>query len=330
MDFSRLSALASGHVESRILQVAVSLKLFDLLDNAQRTTASMAAALRTDPRATELLLNALVAMELLDKRGEEFALTSVAARYLITASPQYYGSMVLFDGSLWSSWSGLQEAVRSGNPVRPADMYQGDSKETERFILAMDSLVKARGDAAVVAGMLDLTGVKEMLDVGPGPATYVIELCKKYPLLHATLFDLPETMKFTRRFVEASGLVGRIRLVTGDYRTDTIPGSYGLIFLSNIIHSEGVEENRALLKKLYGCLGNRGRIVIKDHILDGSHTQPCAGAIFALLMLLTTRLGQCYSADEVKAWLESAGLPSVEEFPLPSPMTSSLIIATKS
>ena len=186
-----------------------------------------------------------------------------------------------------------------------------------------------RGDAEVVARMLDLSGVREILDVGAGPGTYAIELCRKNPKLRATLFDLPNTLQITRRCVEAAGLRERIHLVAGDYRHDVIPGDYGLIFLSNIIHSEGEEENRALMRKLDGCLEARGRIVIKDHVLDASLTRPAPGAVFALLMLLTTRHGRCYSLDEIKAWLYDAGLSSVEEMVLPAPFTSSLVVASK-
>jgi cyclopropane fatty-acyl-phospholipid synthase-like methyltransferase len=174
-----------------------------------------------------------------------------------------------------------------------------------------------------------MSGVRELLDVGPGPGTYAIHFCRKFPKLQATLFDLPETMKITARSVKDSGLEDRIRLVTGDYRVDPIVGSYQMIFLSNIIHAESAEENSLLMTKLNPCLERAGKIVIKDHILDDSLTQPPAGALFALLMLLTTEHGRCYSFSEVKGWLESAGYERVSQIHLPPPLTSSLVIGEK-
>jgi len=329
MDFSSMASLASGHVEARIVQVAVSLGVFDALVQKGQNALSLSSSLGTEPRATEMFLNALASLGLLNKEGNLFSLNEISSTCLVRGSPKYLGDMILFDLSLWSCWGDLEKAIRSGNAVRPADMYQGDPPETYQFIYAMDSLVKARGDAEVLAETLDLSNVNNILDIGPGPATYTIHLCRKNPGLRATLFDLPGTLKVTEGFVKDSGLGDRIRLETGDYRFDPIPGSYQMVFLSNIIHAESAEENNRLMRKVYQCLENKGRALIKDHILDDSLTKPPVGAIFALLMLLTTEQGRCYSFNEVKAWLQEAGFKAVKEILLPLPLTSSLVVGEK-
>jgi predicted O-methyltransferase YrrM len=208
-------------------------------------------------------------------------------------------------------------------------MYQDDPRETEIFINAMDSLVRARGDSAVMVAALDWREVRQMLDIGSGPATYPIALCHAYPQLRVTVFDLAATLEITRRYVARAGMENRIRLLQGDYRSDPIVGNYDLIFLSNIIHSESYEENQRLMAKLYGNVSSGGRVVVKDHILDSSRTQPPVGAIFSLLMLLTTHSGRCYGFNEIKAWLEHAGFHGVTPMDLPLPLTSSLVIAEK-
>ncbi len=329
MDFSSLVGLASGHVEARIVQVAVSLGLFDALEKKSQNALSLSAYLYTEPRATEMLLNALASLGLLKKEAGQYSLNETSANYLVRGSSKYLGDMILFDSSLWTCWGDLEKTIRSGTPVRPPDMYQGRTRETQQFIHAMDSLVKARGDAEIVAETLDLSNVNEILDIGAGPATYAIKLCRKNPALRATLFDLPGTLKVTEECVKDSGLWNRIRLEMGDYRSDPIPGSYQMVFLSNIIHGEGADENKRLMSKVYHCLEKNGKAVIKDHILDDSMIDPPVGAIFALLMLLTTAQGRCYSFNEVKAWLEQAGFRAIKEFPLPPPLTSSLVIGEK-
>lgn len=329
MEFSDLARLASGHVEARIIQTAVKLGVFDCIGDQKLDAPAIAASLATDHRATDLLLHALTALGVLTKSGQRFSLASVSAKYLVKSSAHYLGGMILFDGSLWDCWERLSDAVRSGQPARPANMYQDDPRETERFTNAMDSLVKARGDADIVASALDWNGVTELLDVGSGPATYPISLCRKYSKLRATIFDLPATIKITRRYVADVGLENRIKLVSGDYRSDPIPGSYQLIFLSNIIHGERYEENQRLIAKLYSNLERGGRIVIKDHILDSTQAHPPVGAIFSLLMLLTTQSGRCYTFEEVRSWLVKAGLKHVKQIDLPPPFTSSLVVGEK-
>jgi len=329
MNFSQLMGLASGHVEARLTQTAVELRIFDALENAALTSEEAAARLALEPKAAELLLNALAAVELLHKNAALFSLADTARQYLLRSSPYYVGDMIRFESSLWNCWEKLPEAIRSGKAVRPADMYQDDVNETETFISAMDSLVKARGDSDVVASALDWSHVGEFLDVGSGPATYPIALCKKFPNLHATIFDLPVTLNITRHFIRAAGMEDRIRLIAGDYRKDAIPGDYQVIFLSNVIHGEDYAKNEALIGKLAKNLEPAGRIVIKDHILDDSRAKPAVGAIFSLLMLLTTAGGRCYSFNEIRTWMEAAGLSEVEQINLSSPLTSSLVIGTK-
>jgi hypothetical protein len=329
MNFSELIGLAGGHVEARIVQTAVGLGFFDALDGAPAPAREIAHRLRTDPQATELLLNALVALRLVHKQAEAFSLTETAARFLCSRSAHYLGDMIRFEAMLWRSWESLPEAVRTGRAVRPTDMYQTDAKETEIFINAMDSLIKARGDNGPMATALDWTRVATMLDVGSGPATYPISLCQRFPQLRATVFDLPATLKIAARYVREANMTDRIRLIPGDYRSDPIPGSYDVIFLSNIIHGEDYQKNEALIATLAANLEPSGQIVIKDHILDLSRTNPAVGAIFSILMLLTTDGGRCYSFEEIKAWMTHAGLRQVEQIDLPAPLTSSLVIGRK-
>jgi SAM-dependent methyltransferase len=327
--FSALAKLASGHAEARIIQTAVQLGIFDAIEDRAIDAATIAANLNLEPRATELLLNALAALKLTKKSADRFSLTRVSSRYLRRASPEYLGGMILFDASLWHCWEHLSDAVRTGKPVRPADMYQEDPEETGVFISAMDSLVKARGDAEIVADRYPWDTVEDLLDIGSGPATYPIFLCREYPHLRATIFDLPKTLQITEGYAIKAGLNDRLRLVAGDYRKDEICGSYDVVFLSNIIHAESYEQNQSLMNKLYPVVTPGGHIIVKDHILERNRTAPPVGAIFSLLMLLTTLSGRCYGFDEVKSWMENAGFTDVAQMALPTPLNSALVLGRR-
>lgn len=329
MNFSGLMALAGGHAEARIVQTAVSLGFFETLEHGPQSAAALASHLQLNAEATELLLNALAALTLIEKRDEQFALSDAAQTYLLKSSPSYVGGMILFEAATWESWGKLPETLRTGKPARVPDMYQQAPDETEIFINAMDSLVKARGDTDAVADAMNWHNIQRLLDVGSGPATYPIALCRRFPHLRATIFDLPGTLKITARYVADAGLDARIDLKAGDYRTDPIPGKFDIVFLSNIIHGENADRNQALIARLAGNLTPSGCIVIKDHILDESRANPPVGAIFSLLMLLTTDGGRCYSFGEIKTWLERAGLRRVRQIDLPPPLTSALVIGAR-
>jgi hypothetical protein len=99
--------------------------------------------------------------------------------------------------------------------------------------------------------------------------------------------------------------------------------------LSNIVHGENYQKNETLIAKLASCLNPSGRIVIKDHILNDSRAEPPVGAIFSLLMLLTTDGGRCYSFTEIATWMNNAGLAHVRQIDFPPPLTSSLVIGRR-
>jgi len=331
MDYTRLAALVSGHGDARAIQVALKLKLFEALAAGESDAAALAAATGCDQRAVMILANAMVALGLLEKDDARYRLGEAARRYLIESSEEFLGGIISFDEAIFPLWVRLEDSVRDGAPVRTPDMFQSKPEETARFIRAMDSLVRARGDARYLASILDLSGVEVVVDVGGGPGTYLVEFVKRWPHLRAAICDLPATLAAARDVLaERDALVReRIELLSFDYRSDEIPIRCGAILLSNIIHSENEPINQTLAHKCFRALNPGGRLIIKDHILNRQLTEPAAGALFSLYLLMTTH-GRDYSFDEVRAWLSDAGFVDIEQQRLPSPpFSSSLMFARK-
>jgi 3-hydroxy-5-methyl-1-naphthoate 3-O-methyltransferase len=331
IDFTRLMAMAGGHAEARAIQTALKLGLFEALHPDERDADALAATIHCERRATMLLANAMVALGLLRNSGGQYALTDAARRFLLESSPEYLGGMILFDEALWSIWGKLDESIRDGQPARSLDMFQSHPDETRRFIRAMDSLVRARGDAVWTTQALDLSWAQTVADLGGGPGTYLIELLRRWPHLRGILFDLPATLEVTRRINNERGgtLQERLTLHELDYNRSEIPGPLDAIFMSNIIHSEDEAANTALLAKCFRALAPGGLLVIKDHIMNAGLTAPAAGAVFSLYLLLTTR-GRDYSFEEVAEWMQSAGFTDIRLQALPSPpFSSSIVMARK-
>lgn len=260
MGFGEIAAMAGGHAEARAIQVALKLGLFEALSRTPLDEASLARDMNTEARATGLLANALAALGLLDKSDGRFALTDDARRYLLRDSDEYLGGMILFDAARWDEWGRLEDSIRTGKPARTPDMFQSAPEDTARFIRAMDSLVRARGDAAWVAENLDLGKTGHIADLGGGPGTYVAAMLKRWPHLRASVWDLPATLVVAREVLaEREPTVhDRVEIVTVDYLKDQLPSGADAIFMSNIIHSENESTNAALIKKCYDALAPRG------------------------------------------------------------------------
>jgi SAM-dependent methyltransferase len=331
MDFAELAALASGHAEARAIQTALKLGIFEVLESSPLDEVALAEAISANRRGTALLANAMTALELLNKRGNRYSLSEASRRYLVRTSPEYLGGLILFDEAIFQTWAHLEQTIRAGVPARPTDMFQSRPEETERFIRAMDSLTRARGDPIYVADRLDLSRVTRLGDIGGGPGTYSVAMLQRWPHLRAAIYDLPATLEVAHRILKQRepAALERIDLVRFDYLYDEIPARCDALFMSNIIHNEDESDVAQIFRKCFRALESGGMLIVKDHIMNADLTEPRAGAIFALYLLLTTR-GRDYSYEEVSRWLRDAGFVDVRHETLPSPpFTSSMVIARK-
>lgn len=301
----RLWELARGFQPSRILLTAVELGVFAALGERSRTSADLASALHTDRRATDRLMNALAVLGLLEKEGEIFRNGPEARDYLVPGKPGYVGEALMHAVNMWSSWSTLTEAVRAGTSVLKRDESAWREWVTP-FIAAMQ--YNSRRNAPRVIAAIDLSGVRRLLDVGGGSAAYSVEFCRANPNLEAVVFDLPDVVPLTQRYIKEAGFANRIRTTAGDYNTDELGRDFDLAFLSAVIHSNSPDENEELFGKCWRALKPGGRIVVQDFIVDDNRTSPPMAAVFALNMLVATRGGDTYTQAEIEGWLEAAGL----------------------
>src|SRR3954452_18371648 len=111
----RILDIAAGYEPALILEAAVRLNVFDVLDEHPMPLADVAAKTECSQRGMRVLLNALVGLDLLDKYGDLYALNSESSAYLVSKSPKYQGHMCKHvSRHLLPRWMRLTEVVRSG------------------------------------------------------------------------------------------------------------------------------------------------------------------------------------------------------------------------
>jgi len=306
-------AMARGFQATRVLLSAVELDLFGHLAGGPLTAPQVAERAGTDARATELLLNALVALGLLGKQGQGFANTPAAGEALVPDAPGSVVPAVQHANRLWDHWSTLSEVLRTGEP---ADVPERFPDATEVFILAMH--VFARQRAAAVVELVDLRGVRRLLDLGGGPGTYACAFARRRPGLEVVLFDRPPVVPIAQRVTASECPGGQIRTVPGDFLSDHLGSGFDLIWASAIIHMLRPEQNRMLFTRCYAALSPGGRLVIQDGIMDESKTHPPDAALFAINMLINTEGGASWSEPEVREWLTGCGFVGVERTDTPT------------
>lgn len=300
-----IMALAGAFRQSRVLLSGYDLGVFTVLGSGTASAAEVAARVGADVRGLDRLLDALVAIGMLEKSGGRFRNTPAAARWLDAASPDCLSSLG-HQSQLFRAWDTLTAAVKAGTTVRDRAR---DGFNLEAFIEAMDRRARETADALVAR--IDLAGVGRVLDVGGGSGAFSIAFCRAREGLRATVLDLPDVVPLTARYVAAAGMQDRVSTVAGDFHEAPFGEGFDIVFLSAIVHMNGDDENRRLVAKAAAALKPGGRIVIQDFVMDDSRTTPADGALFALNMLVNTKAGDTYTLAEMRAWLEGAGCPRV-------------------
>jgi SAM-dependent methyltransferase len=119
----------------------------------------------------------------------------------------------------------------------------------------------------------------------------------------------------------------RFSFIRGDVLEVDFGNDYDIATLGHILHTEGEERSRKLLKKVFGALKPGGTIAIGEWLVEDDRTGPLNGLIFAVNMLVHSERGDTFSFNEIKNWLEDSGFKKVRKLQAPGP--SPLILATK-
>jgi 2-polyprenyl-3-methyl-5-hydroxy-6-metoxy-1,4-benzoquinol methylase len=316
--------IANAFQRSRVLLTAYELDLFTVINDEWKTSLEVAQAIGADARATDRLMNALVVVGLLEKRESRFTNTPTAAEFLVRGRPEYMAGLA-HTASLWRTWSGLTEAVRTGTSTVGDEVNERGDDWLRAFIGAMHWRARQMSDGVVC--LIDLAGVERVLDVGGGSGAFSMAFVRAAQGVHAVVFDLPNVVPLTRHYVESGGYAAQVSTVVGDYRDQELPAGFDLVFLSAIIHANSPEENRRLLRKAAAAANPGGQVVVLDQIVNEDRTAPAMAVMFALNMLVGTGAGDTYTESEVRSWMQEAGLQRIIR--KDTPFGNSLIIGRR-
>ena len=317
---------------SKIMFVAVSLGIFDLLGNGPWAAHDLARAIGADADALERLLNACVGLRLLRKDNSEYANEPVAQTYLRRDSDSTLTGYVLYsDRALYPLWGELEDAVRDGtNRWQQVFGVAGSlfdhffKTETAKrdFLAGMHGFGLLSSPRVIEA--FDLTPYQCLVDLGGATGHLAMAACERYPKLRAAVFDLPSVIEVTREYVNKRGFQDRIELIPGDFFKDPLPEA-DLFSLGRILHDWSEEKIRLLLRRIYARLPRGGALLIAERLLDETKTGPLNALAQSLNMLVCTD-GKERTLSEYTAFLREAGFAEVEGKHTGAPLDAILAI----
>ncbi len=321
---SQLLDLMEGYVPARILTTAAKLGLLDPVFQPA-TPEEIAARCHLPSKGIHYLLDALVAMDLFEKREGIYAFKG-EIRELFKWDPDLRWDLIHHD-HLYDVWGRLERGIRLGHsPDPPKEDLARYPESLEIFLRAMGT--HARRMVPILLRDLSWESVHNLLDLGGGGAGFALSLVRGIGKLHVTLMDLPDAVALTETFLEKEPERDRIRCLAGNAYTDPLPaGPFDRILISHLLHIYPEEENRRLILKVSENLEPGKELLLIDYFLNEAETSPREAVFFRLLMLIGTPNGDGFSVPTVKEWLRDAGLEIGRVLPLDRGNT--LILAHK-
>jgi ubiquinone/menaquinone biosynthesis C-methylase UbiE len=326
----RLQQFGFAYAPPFVISAAVHNKVFDTLEAGPKTVDQVRKQTGASARGLRVIMDALVGLELLKKdRQSRYSLTPESHAFLISEKP---ATLAGFFGSILpvmiSRWLRLTDVVRDG---RPAVAVNQETEGTEFFSQLVETIIPmSYPGAQKLADHLKIAKANQpvrVIDLAAGSGIWGIAMAQKSPQVRVAAVDWPRMIPTTKRITGKFGVRDCFDFIEGDLSEAKFGSGYDLATLGHILHSEGEQRSRQLLKKTFRALKSGGIIAIAEWLVNDDRTKPLPSLMFSVQMLVNTEKGGTFSFNEIKKWLEAAGFKKVRKVEAPGP--SPLILATK-
>jgi hypothetical protein len=323
--------IAYAFRKSKALLSAVELDLFTTLGDGRFDADKIAESIGIDSRGARDFLDALVALDLLDRDSHGgYTNRPDCAIYLDRRKQSYIGGLLeQLNSRLYASWGLLTQALRTGRPQSSLgsngyEAFYANPFESETFLNAMTggSAIAARQLAARFPWHLYRT----LIDIGTAQGCAPVEIARMHPHLTGGGFDLPQVEPAFARFVRQHDLSDRLRFYAGDFLRDPLPQADVLI-MGRILHNWDLPTKKLLIDKSYQALRARGVLIVYDALINDGRSGPAHNLLASLNMLIETAGGFEYTGADCSSWMRDAGFDAIRIEPLGSTYTA--VIGTK-
>ena len=284
-----------GFMPSRCLLTALELDIFTAVGDGANAE-QIGAKIHANARAVGMLLNALVALGLLYKSGDDYKNTPESARFFVQGSKDNHRDGLLHTANIWHRWSTLTDAVRRGTRVPIESRHpRMDAQLHRRHATQRQGSRPDSGEGSGHHGRSprprSRRRLRRILD-------RIRQSCSE---VRCEMLDIPEVVPLTAEYVSQAGVSTQVSVRAGDMLRDDFGSGYDVIMLNAICHMFSEQQNQDIFRRAHRALAPNGRLVVQDFILNPEKTAPQHAALFSLNMLVGTDGGASYSESEYPA-----------------------------
>jgi demethylspheroidene O-methyltransferase len=324
--------LCAGFVYSQILSACLQLGVFDILAEGPLPAAALSARIDLPLAATERLLAAAAALDLVERRGAgRFGLGSLGAAVVGNAA---VAAMVAHHSMLYADLADPVALLR-GEPKQQAlhRYWAYASADAPQSASPSDvgqyTTLMAASQPLVADEVLDAYNVRRhrlLLDIGGGSGLFAQKAAGRAPDLRVMVFDLPAVAaQATTRFAQA-GLAPRAAAHGGSFLTDPLPSGADLMSLVRVIHDHDDDSAMTILRAARRAAPRGGRLLLAEPMAGTRGAEPMGDAYFGMYLLAMGQ-GRPRTAATLSAMLRQAGFAKVRPLKTHTPLLVSVLLA---
>ncbi len=326
--------LSAGFVYSQVLLACVRLRVFERLLEQPRDAEALAPVLGLPVDGTSRLLEAAVALRLVERRrGGTYGLGVLGAAIL--GNPGAI-AMIAHHHLLYEDLADPVALLR-GPPPDGTRLSRFWAYARTEFPATVDaagvadySALMAASQTLIADDILDAYPVARhgrLLDVGGGDGVFLARALTRNKKLSGILFDLPAVAERARERLDAAGLGGRATVESGDFDVTPLPEGADIISLVRVLHDHDDAMVERLLKTIRRTLPDDGVLLVAEPMADTRGAEPMGGAYFGFY-LMAMGSGRPRSRSELMRFLTSSGFARVRPARTRRPLLTQILVAT--
>jgi SAM-dependent methyltransferase len=281
--------LLQGYIASATVGAAMELGLFWLLAEKPFSASDVAKSLNIPLNRCHHWLQLLCNLGLLEDGVDGYAPSTVAREAILNAQSQHFWAFhAREDRRRFMSVRDL--AV---NICRPMATWEAPNlTPPDEFQQILENPSYAAGFtrmlyeihiplAEQVANLLDLRGVKRVMDLGGGSGVVSFALLRKQSDLTSVVVDVETVCLAGREIASENRLENRVTYIPADFLKDDLPTGFDMVMLCDVGAFSGI-----LFRRIRDALNVNGRLVVVDKLAPTKTNAPpsrLSGAFLASL-----------------------------------------------
>lgn len=330
----KLFDLMAGFVYSQVLLSCVRLKLFELLADGPQSFQSLCHRLDLPEAQAHKLLAAAQALELVERRGEAWALGSLGAVMVgnapLVAMIEHHASLYrdLADPvALLRGERGQGGTTELGRYWAYADNEEAGALDARR--VADYSALMAASQPLIATQVLDAYPIARhrcLLDVGGGEGVFLCAAAKRAPQLRLMLLDLPAVADRARARFAGEGIADRAEAIGGDFLNRPLPRGADVASLVRVMFDHHDDNAMRILRAVRAALPADGTLLVAEPMAGTRGAEPMGDAYFGFY-LMAMGSGRSRSPQRLSEMLSAAGFGDIRQVPTRIPLQTGLLVA---